>query len=58
MKALPLASDAEVTLEGRISVLTDEKIEAIFSGVVNRLSVGVQSFDGEVRSRSGRSDPP
>jgi oxygen-independent coproporphyrinogen-3 oxidase len=58
VRALPLAQDCEVTMEGRISVLDEEKIEEILSGTVNRFSVGVQSFDKEVRERSGRSDPP
>jgi oxygen-independent coproporphyrinogen-3 oxidase len=58
IKALPLADDAEITMEGRISVLDDDKISEIFSGVINRFSVGIQSFDKEVRNRSGRSDPP
>jgi oxygen-independent coproporphyrinogen-3 oxidase len=53
---LPLANDCEITLEARVSDLTDDKLEAWFAGGVNRVSVGVQSFDGAVRQSVGRLD--
>lgn len=53
-QALPLANDCEITIEGRISNFTDEKIEAyLFSGV-NRFSLGVQSFNTDIRRAMGR----
>lgn len=54
---LPLARDCEVTYESRIHDMTDEKIEAMLKGGVNRFSLGVQSFDTKVRKSVGRIDP-
>ncbi|ABM61178.1 heme anaerobic degradation radical SAM methyltransferase ChuW/HutW [Halorhodospira halophila] len=51
---LPLAADCEITLEARVVGLNEEKVRAAFAGGVNRVSVGVQSFDTEVRRRQGR----
>ncbi len=51
---LPLASDCEITLEGRVLYLDDERIDAALDAGVNRFSLGVQSFDTELRRRQGR----
>ncbi|MCF8471033.1 MAG: heme anaerobic degradation radical SAM methyltransferase ChuW/HutW [Parvibaculum sp.] len=51
---LPLAPDCEITLEGRIIHFDDKKIDACISAGVNRISVGVQTFDTTVRRRQGR----
>lgn len=51
---LPLAQDCEITLEGRIIHFDDDKIDACISAGVNRISVGVQTFDTDVRRRQGR----
>lgn len=51
-----LADDCEVTMEGRIHDLVPEKIETWLRGGVNRISLGVQSFDTELRRRVGRLD--
>lgn len=51
-----LAEDAEVTMEGRIHDLVPEKIETWLANGVNRISLGVQSFDTETRRRVGRID--
>lgn len=51
---LPLAPDCEITLEGRIIHFDDDKIDACIEAGVNRLSIGVQSFDTIVRRRQGR----
>ncbi|WP_303104511.1 radical SAM protein [uncultured Mitsuokella sp.] len=51
-----LAPDAEVTMEGRVHDLVPEKIEAWLVGGVNRISLGVQSFDTALRRRVGRID--
>ncbi|MBU2873041.1 heme anaerobic degradation radical SAM methyltransferase ChuW/HutW [Marinobacter salexigens] len=51
---LPLASDCEITLEGRILHFDQEKVEASLAAGVNRISIGVQSFNTEVRKAQGR----
>ncbi len=51
---LPLANDCEITVEGRVSNLTEEKIEAMLEGGANRFSLGVQSFNTQIRQAMGR----
>lgn len=51
---LPLSNDCEITMEGRISNMTQEKVEAYLNGGVNRFSLGVQSFNTELRRSMGR----
>lgn len=51
---LPLAPDCEITVEGRARDLEPDKAQALFDAGVNRLSIGVQSFDQDVRRRLGR----
>ncbi len=41
-------------MEGRISNMTQEKVEAYLNGGVNRFSLGVQSFNTELRRSMGR----
>lgn len=53
---LPLTSDCEITLEGRIHDLTERKVEATMNAGINRFSLGVQSFDTRVRQAIGRID--
>ncbi|MDF2930223.1 MAG: coproporphyrinogen oxidase [Anaerospora sp.] len=53
---LPLANDCELTLEGRIYDLIPEKMETWLEQGVNRISLGVQSFDTKVRRAVGRLD--
>ena len=53
---LPLSNDYELTLEGRIHDLVPEKMEVWFQEGVNRISLGVQSFDTKVRRQMGRLD--
>jgi anaerobilin synthase len=55
-RILPLANDCEITLEGRVSGLSDDCVAAALAGGVNRFSIGVQSFDTEVRRSIGRID--
>ena len=50
----PLASDCEITVEGRIDHFDDGKIEACLDAGANRFSTGVQSFNTQVRQRQGR----
>ncbi len=51
---LPLAADCEITVEGRIIHFDTEKIDACLEAGANRFSIGVQSFDTNVRRRQGR----
>ena len=51
---LPLANDCEITVEGRLSNFGPDKMEACFEGGANRFSLGVQSFDTEIRQAMGR----
>lgn len=53
---LPLTSDCEITLEGRIHDLTESKVETAMNAGINRFSLGVQSFDTRVRQSIGRID--
>ncbi|WP_291002143.1 heme anaerobic degradation radical SAM methyltransferase ChuW/HutW [Hyphomicrobium sp.] len=53
-RCLPLAPDCEITLEGRIIHFDPDKIDACLEAGVNRISIGVQSFDTAVRQRQGR----
>lgn len=51
---LPLSADCEITIEGRISHFDLDKLDACLKAGANRFSIGVQSFDGELRQRLGR----
>ena len=51
---LPLANDCEITVEGRIHNFDKALIEACLEGGANRFSIGVQSFDTDIRRRLGR----
>ncbi|MDR1042002.1 MAG: radical SAM protein [Deltaproteobacteria bacterium] len=54
--AFPLADDYEWTLEARASTFDAEKMALAWDSGVNRVSIGVQSFDGTVRNGAGRAD--
>ncbi|WP_342634996.1 heme anaerobic degradation radical SAM methyltransferase ChuW/HutW [Rhodoplanes roseus] len=54
---LPLTADCEITLEGRAYDFGLAKAEAALDAGVNRISLGVQSFDTGVRRRLGRKLP-
>jgi oxygen-independent coproporphyrinogen-3 oxidase len=53
-RSLPLAPDCEITVEGRIIHFDEAKVDACLEAGANRFSIGVQSFDTEVRRRQGR----
>jgi oxygen-independent coproporphyrinogen-3 oxidase len=53
---LPLTNDYELTLEARIHDLVPEKMAAWLENGVNRISIGVQSFNTGVRQTVGRLD--
>lgn len=56
-ECLPLANDCEITMEARVHDLVDEKLNVWFKHGVNRISIGVQSFDTKIRQCLGRVDP-
>ncbi|WP_346556887.1 heme anaerobic degradation radical SAM methyltransferase ChuW/HutW [Mannheimia haemolytica] len=51
---LPLAEDCEFTIEGRISHFDIDKAKACIEAGVNRISIGIQTFNSEIRKRLGR----
>jgi oxygen-independent coproporphyrinogen-3 oxidase len=53
---IPLANDSEFTFETRTNGFDEERINACIEGGVNRFSIGVQSFDTNVRRNMGRLD--
>ncbi len=48
-KYLPLANDCEVTIEGRLSNINEASVAAYMEGGVNRFSLGVQTFQTDIR---------
>ncbi|SEL46920.1 coproporphyrinogen-III oxidase family protein [Ectothiorhodospira marina] len=50
-----LTHDVEITLESSVTELTEEKLLACMRSGVNRVSLGVQTFDETGRSLLGRS---
>ncbi len=58
-KSFNIAENAEISLETTVSELTDEMIDVFIKNGVNRLSVGIQSFDDSIRkiyNRRGSGD--
>lgn len=53
-KYLPLSDDCEITVEGRMSHFTQDKIDACLEAGANRFSIGIQTFDSKIRRRLGR----
>lgn len=51
---LPLSDDCEFTLEGRMSHFGPDKAQACIDAGVNRISIGIQTFDSAIRRRLGR----
>ncbi len=54
VKQLPLANDCEITMEGRLSNMTNPRVETYIKGGINRFSLGVQSFNTDIRRSMGR----
>lgn len=52
---VPMADNLEWTSEANPDELTYEKMQVLFDGGVNRLSMGVQSFDEDLLKRLGRT---
>ncbi len=55
-KYLPLTNDCEITMEARFHNFGDDKVEAALEGGVNRFSLGVQTFNSEIRQSMQRVD--
>lgn len=55
-RSFPLATDCEMTLEGRTNRFTDEMFDKALDGGFNRFSFGVQSFNTKVRRSAKRLD--
>ena len=53
---LPLANDCEFTFEARIHNFDDEKVHVCIEGGINRFSLGVQSFNTDIRRIIGRRE--
>ena len=51
----PLANDCEITVESTVSDLDEEILSAALEGGANRFSIGVQSFDTDIRKSLGRT---
>jgi oxygen-independent coproporphyrinogen-3 oxidase len=49
-----LRDDCEITLEGRVEDIQEEKVNTYLALGINRFSLGVQSFNTAVRNRMGR----
>ena len=57
-RLLPISADCEITLEANPGTLTAVKLEAYRRAGVNRLSIGVQSFDACLLRKLGRIHTP
>jgi len=53
-KIMPLAPDVEITLEANPGAVDAERFDGYRAAGVNRLSIGVQSFDARMLHRLGR----
>lgn len=51
---LPLSDDCELTIEGRMTHFDREKAQACIEAGVNRISIGIQTFNTAIRRRLGR----
>ncbi len=49
-----MADDTEISMEANPGTLTEERLEAYRRSGVNRISIGLQSFDGSVLKTLGR----
>jgi len=54
MEKFNISDDAQITLELNPSTVTKEKLKLLKSYGVNRISIGVQSFDDQTLKRLGR----
>ena len=57
-RALPVAADAEISLEANPEVADSARLAGYRAAGVNRLSLGIQSFESGVLATLGRSHSP
>ena len=53
-RLFPLSNDCEITFEGRFLNFGEEKIDAALAAGVSRFSLGVQTFDTQIRKSLNR----
>ena len=53
-KSYNLTNDCEITIEGRVSGFSEDKMQACVDHGANRFSIGVQTFDTKLRQSLGR----
>lgn len=53
-KNFHLAKNAEISMETTVSELDDSKLKTLFENGLNRLSIGIQTFNNEGRKTLGR----
>ncbi len=53
-ESLPLTGDCEITVEGRVHGFDRARVKACLEAGANRFSIGVQSFDTDLRRSLGR----
>jgi len=53
-KDFHLAEDAEITIETNPASITQAKLDAYLASGINRISIGIQSFDNHILRRLGR----
>lgn len=58
VETLPVSNGAEFTFEANPGDLTEEKGKILHSYGVNRISLGVQTFNGELLKKIGRAHRP
>ncbi|ATP39452.1 coproporphyrinogen III oxidase [Solibacillus sp. R5-41] len=55
VKHIPMSNVKEFSSEANPDELTEDKLQALYDGGVNRLSMGVQSFDQSLLKKIGRT---
>ncbi|MBQ9016489.1 MAG: radical SAM family heme chaperone HemW [Firmicutes bacterium] len=53
-KSFQVAEDAEITIETNPNSITQQKLDAYLECGINRISIGIQSFDNPILRRLGR----
>ncbi len=51
---IPIMADAEITLEANPGTVDNERFQGFYQAGINRLSIGIQSFDNDSLKKIGR----
>jgi oxygen-independent coproporphyrinogen-3 oxidase len=51
---IPIIADAEITLEANPGTVNNERFQGFYQAGINRLSIGIQSFDDQSLKKIGR----